>query len=409
LEWWNKYVPSIDIYGLNSYGPGAAYLPVEMKKKGIDKPYIITEFGVTGEWDIEEKINGIVVEPTDQQKYDAIAKGYPDWIKSKGSCLGVYVFHYGNDTSFGSVWLLSHHDSMTRPTYWAIREAFTGQKPNNYIPEIITFELMEAKAQSGTWVPVSLKANDHEKEKLNVSFYYNQRTGSRKRRNQVKPLNFRGNQTDGFEIQIPKEDGAIKVYVAINDTYKNVGIASTTIIAVDQNAKDKKYLVPKAKLPFYVYKENEKTPYFPSAYMGNYKDIEVDLNHPDNVYSGSSCIKISYKAESEWYGVGFVDPPNDWGDILGGYDITGAKKLSFWTKTNGFNVEATIGYGLIEKDKPFPDTSKKSIKVKLTQEWKKYEIKLTKADLSCIRSGFVIFSSSNGFPHDIYIDNIVYE
>ncbi len=55
LDWWQQFVPSIDIYGLNSYGPGASYLSNELKKRNIDKPYIITEFGVTGEWDIKEE------------------------------------------------------------------------------------------------------------------------------------------------------------------------------------------------------------------------------------------------------------------------------------------------------------------------------------------------------------------
>ena len=59
LEWWGKYVPSIDIYGLNSYGPGVNYLASELEKRNIDKPYIVTEFGVTGEWDIKNEALGL--------------------------------------------------------------------------------------------------------------------------------------------------------------------------------------------------------------------------------------------------------------------------------------------------------------------------------------------------------------
>lgn len=94
MTWWQKHVPSIDIYGLNSYGAGVRILDKELQKRNIDKPYIITEFGVTGEWDIKAKKNGIVIEPNDQQKYEAIANGYRDWIKNKPASLGVYVFHY---------------------------------------------------------------------------------------------------------------------------------------------------------------------------------------------------------------------------------------------------------------------------------------------------------------------------
>jgi hypothetical protein len=94
LDWWEKYVPSLDVYGLNSYGPGAGMLSEELKKRDIKKPYIITEFGVMGAWDMPKDENGVTMEPDDEQKYNAIAQGYHNWIENKENCLGVYVFHY---------------------------------------------------------------------------------------------------------------------------------------------------------------------------------------------------------------------------------------------------------------------------------------------------------------------------
>ena len=409
LDWWQKLVPSIDIYGLNSYGPGAGLLASEVAKRGIDKPYVITEFGVTGEWDIKELKHGIKMEPSDAQKYDAIVTGYREWIKNKPACLGVYIFHYASSNDFISPWLLTHYNGMYRPQYWAIREAFTGSKPINNVPVIETLELPDSELQSGTWVPVTLLVSDVENEDLGISFHYNQRTGSRKRRNQINALIYRGNLTDGYEIQLPKEHGAIKVYVTIKDTYNNIGIASTSTIVIDEDAKNKKYLVAKVTLPFYVYKDADDMPYTPSAYMGNHEAIDVDTNHKGDVHAGKSSIKISYKADHNWYGVGFVDPPNDWGETLGGYDISGAEKFSFWAKASKNKLTATIGFGMIGKNKPFPDTGKKLIKIKLTTKWKKYTIKTKKLDLSCIRSGLVIFSQSYRSSQDIYLDDIVFE
>ena len=333
-----------------------------MKKRGIDKPYIITEFGVTGEWDIKAKKNEIEIEPSDKEKYDAIALGYHDWIKSKSNCLGVYVFHYSSGTDFISPWLFTHHRGMLRPQYWAIREAYTGEKPENNIPVINVFQLPEAASgiKSDSWIPVTLDVSDVENESLDISFFYNQRTGSRNRRNQINELDFRGNLTDGFEIQLPKEEGPIKIYVNVRDTFNNVGIASTSTIVLDEKAKSKKYLVAKTKLPFYVYKDGDDLPYSPSGHMGNYKAMSIDLNNEEYVHSGKTSIKISYSADHDWYGVGFVDPPNDWGENLGGYEIKGAEKFSFWAKANKKNVTATIGFGLIGNDKPFPDTAKKN-------------------------------------------------
>ena len=409
IEWWQKYVPSIDIYGLNCYGAGADFLSQEMKKSNVNKPYIVTEFGVTGEWDIKEKLNGIKKEPSDNEKYNTIINGYKNWISNKSNCLGVYVFHYGNGKDFGATWHLSHFNKAIRPQFWAVRETYTGQKPINNVPEIELFKIPQDTARSKTWLPVQLSVNDKEDDKIKVEFYYNQRTGSRKRRNQLLKLEQKGEIKSGLQIQVPEEDGPIKVYVAIYDEYGNVGIESTSIIIFDEDARKRTYLVPKPELPFHVYDDQKILPYVPSGYMGNYQSISLDLENKEDPKHGINAIKISYSDYKGWYGVAFVDPANDWGDILGGYDLTGAKTLSFWAKASYSGVIATIGYGLIEGDKPYPDSSKKSFEFKLTDKWKKYTIKIKKSDMSCIRSGFVLFSSADGFNHDIYLDKIVYQ
>ncbi|NQZ79081.1 MAG: cellulase family glycosylhydrolase, partial [Ekhidna sp.] len=60
LDWWEKWVPSIDIYGINCYGPGANMLQDELDKREIVKPYVITEFGVTGEWESPKDENEVI-------------------------------------------------------------------------------------------------------------------------------------------------------------------------------------------------------------------------------------------------------------------------------------------------------------------------------------------------------------
>ena len=409
MDWWNAHVPSLDIYGLNTYGAGANFLQEEMEKRNIDKPYVITEFGPMGEWDATEDKNGIKIEPNDQQKYDAIAKGYGNWIVGKSNCLGVYVFHYSNGLDFGGVWLMTHFRGSYRPQYWAIREAYTGKTTDNYVPEINALALPDKTIASNEWVPVTLKVSDKENDDLEVSFGYNHRVGSRRYRNQILPLQSRGNLEDGFEIQLPKVDGGIKVYAFVKDAFNNMGIASTSIKVTDAIDASKQFLVPKVELPFYVYKDDIDVPYFPSAYMGNYEALEIDLNHKAEKYSGETSMLIHYKERSGWYGIGLVDPANDWGDILGGYDISGAKTFSFWAKSDFGGVSAKIGFGLIGKEKTYPDSAIEAKEIALDSKWRKFTIKLKRSDLSCIRSGFVLFANAYGSPHKIYIDDIVFE
>jgi hypothetical protein len=304
---------------------------------------------------------------------------------------------------------LTHFRGKTRPQYWAIREAYTGKKPVNNVPEIQEFRLTENNIKSGKYVPVNLKATDAENEVFSVEFYYNQRSGSRKRRDQLTPLRHRGNLKEGFEIQMPEENGAIKLYAVVSDTYGNAGIATSSVIVKDKKASKRKFLVPKVEFPFYVYRDGTELPYAPSAYMGDYENMKVDLANTEEVHAGKTALKISYTERNGWYGFGFVDPANDWGDILGGYDISGAKTFSFWAKASITNVKINVGFGMIEDDKPYPDTAKKLKDIVLTKHWKKYTFKTKGLDLSCIRSGFVLFSAPDGFDHDIYVDDIVFE
>ena len=296
---------------------------------------------------------------------------------------------------------------LNRPQYWAIRKAYTGLNPENYPPEIQKFELPAGSFESGSWQPVSFEVSDVENEELTVSFAYNQRTGSRKRRDQVLPLTHRSTE-QGFEILLPKEHGPIKVYAKASDG-TNMGIATTSLMVTDEERKNQKYLVPKRSLPFHVYKDGEENPYSASGFMGNYAAMAVDVKSTKEVYSGTASLEIGYDARDNWYGLAIMDPANDWGDILGGYDLTGAKKFSFWARADDENVKARIGFGLIGSDKPFPDTAKRVIEVTLGTKWKKYTIKTHKLDLSCIRTGLVVFSSEDGFRQKIYVDEVVFE
>ncbi len=409
LQWWKEYTPSVDIYGINVYGGGANQLPDEFQKQGINKPYVITEYGVNGEWEAKEDKNGVRTEPGDEQKYSVIAKGYHDWIKSKPSCLGVYVFHYGHSDNFGTVWLLFYFNDYRRPAYWATREAFTGKKPVNNIPSITKFALPDTSLPSGSWVPVTLAVTDLENNPLEISFHYNQRTGSRVRKDQINPLEFRGNLKDGFELKLPDETGPIKVYAFAKDNNKNLGIAQSSFTI--NNGRTPFTFTPgaRATIPFSVYKDGKNQAYFPSAYMGDFKYLTVDMEHKERVHSGMSSIKITYDNTGGWFGIALVDPPDDWGDKPGGYNLTGAKKFTFWAKASSDKAAGTFGYGLIDKGKPYYDTDKKSIKITLTTEWKKYEIDMTGADLRCIRSGFVLYSGGTGEAFSIWLDDIQFE
>ncbi len=64
---------------------------------------------------------------------------------------------------------------------------------------------------------------------------------------------------------------------------------------------------------------------------------------------------------------------------------------------------------MIGNDKPFYDTGKRSEKFELTKEWKKYEVDMTKMDLRCIKTGFIIYLGGIGESYSFWLDEVRYE
>jgi hypothetical protein len=173
----------------------------------------------------------------------------------------------------------------------------------------------------------------------------------------------------------------------------------------------------KTAMPFAVYVENnsKQNHFAPSGWMGDYGDIKMDLVCKENPRSGNSCIKIVYSAKSTqgggWIGIYWQQPANNWGDRRGGYDLTGAKKLTFYAK-GGIGGEKISEFKIGGISGEFPDSDSVAIgPIELKTVWTKYTIDLTGRDLSNIIGGFCFAASKDDNPNGftIYLDDIIYE
>jgi hypothetical protein len=171
------------------------------------------------------------------------------------------------------------------------------------------------------------------------------------------------------------------------------------------------------KAPFYVYKDymapiNHGAP---SGWMGDYRDLSVDMNCQTNAHSKPSCIAFRYAAKGSRYanmaGVIWQSPANNGGDIDGGLNLTGARKVRFWARCDqedgivaAFSFGGTLGL--------YPDTDKASIhNIMLTTNWAPYEIDLAGCNLTYISSffGWVASRFQNQGGLNLYLDDIVIE
>ena len=91
----NENCPDIDIHGINSSG-GAPSLVDRYRAGGGTKPFVLTEFGPPGAWEIPENPWGVPPEPTSTEKAAFYRRAWESTIAgAPGLALGGYAFSWG--------------------------------------------------------------------------------------------------------------------------------------------------------------------------------------------------------------------------------------------------------------------------------------------------------------------------
>lgn len=423
LESIHKLCPSIDIVGINTYA-GAASIPQRYAKSEINKPYVVTEFGPAGTWEVGANAFGAPEELTSTQKGPVYAKVYHALRADTTNCLGSYAFLWGAKVEATTTWFgmfltdgskLAAVDSMT--------QAWSGKLPDDLSPQINSIMVNgDYEMKPGAEVTVSLDASDPEGKPIEVQWslyaespeYF---TGGDK---MATPPSFpnliTSTSNTSCTLTLPDEKGIYRVYAIVKDPAGHAAVANVPL-STGQASKTASGRVTemtpgqKTDLPVIVFAEGgQQVPWIPAGYMGNTAAIKMDQGWVKNPKAGVSCIKVFYQAADEWAGVVWQDPINDWGDAAGGYDLTGATALEFWARGEEGGEVMEFGFGVLGADKKFADSGTGSLKgVKLTDDWRKYRIEIGKdVDLQRIKTGFYWSLAGQGQPVTFYLDDIRY-
>jgi exo-beta-1,3-glucanase (GH17 family) len=157
--------------------------------------------------------------------------------------------------------------------------------------------------------------------------------------------------------------------------------------------------------------------FVPVGWMGDTQNITMFECHRENPHSGDMAIRATFSPTGTlgWGGISWQDPASNWGKQLAGYNLTGARRLSFWMRgaRGGEAVEFQVG-GLGETTDPYHDTlrpARSTRPIVLTDQWQKVEIDLAGADLSRIAGGFSWVASRcyNSSPITFYLDDIQFD
>lgn len=408
----HRLCPAVDVVGVNTYGGGAS-VAERYKAAGGTKPLVVTEFGPPGAWEVAKNAWGAPAELTSTQKAEAYRAVYERSIKQP-NVLGSYAFAWGHKREATATWFgLFLPDGSRLEAVDALGELWSGKKPANRCPQIAAFMASVDKGKPGAKLRVQLDARDPERDALKIEYRLEAdpalyATGGDAQAapptfpDAVKPVG-----TNEVEITLPASGGGYFLYAVARD---GKGGAATATLPIFVDAPMLAPPAATAKLPFDIVADGAASGYAPSGWMGNAAGLAMDERSAVQPHSGPMCLAFTYKAADGFVAVAWQSPPNDWGDLPGGRDLTGATKLTFWARGERGGEKVEFKMGIYGPDKPFPDTASAALPaVTLTTEWQQHTIDLAGKDLSRVKTAFVWSLAGQGRAVTFYLDDVRYE
>lgn len=246
---------NVDVLGVNAYGDLGGLVD-EMKRQGLDRPYVLTEFGPTGWWQVGKTSWGEEFEPNSTAKAETYRRAYRDVVmKNKAQCLGSYAFLWGNKQEHTHTWFGMFLPSGERtPAVDVMTYCWTGRSPRNRCPTIGDLELSAvssatpSKAGEHVYSPrtkltCAIRADDPDGDKLDYAWEV--RSASTDKRSGGDPeaappvvrvqIAATGSQA---VISAPEQPGAYRVFVYVRDGQGNASTANVPILIADPKRSD---------------------------------------------------------------------------------------------------------------------------------------------------------------------------
>lgn len=404
----HNHTPAIDIHGINAYG-GAASVAKRMREGGASKPYVITEFGPIGSWETTTTDWGAPFEQTSTEKAEFYRNSYQRAVLDNPEmALGAYAFLWGDKMEGTATWFGMLLDDGSRlGVVDVMTELWTGEAPGDLAPTISTVTVdADTELDPGVKFVASAIAVDPEGEAVGLRWVLRPESGDYATGGDFRPtlpdvdgaiLEASG---DTARVRMPNDPGPYRLFAYASDPAGNAATANIPLLVKGE---------PGIRFPVSVYEERfEHMPWVPSGTMGNARSLELDGSWKESVHEGANAIRMHYSGRRGWAGVAWQHPANNWGDMDGGFDLTGAAALEFWVRGETGKEQASFGVGLLDANTDFPDSVIiKTGKIKLATRWKKYRIGFAEGDdLSSLKVAFVVTVEGQRSPVTLYLDSI---
>lgn len=246
-----KRAPDIDIYGFNTYGDIEKHAN-KIRQYGWPGPYIISEWGPNGHWEVQKTAWGAPIEQTSTEKAASYNYRYTNFIEAKkGECIGSYVFLWGQKQETTSTWygLFTVDGNPTEPLD-KLYIAWHGTNPPNSAPSVKSVSLDGKKPEqsiylkSGETYVADLNYSDPDGDKVKVEWFVYQESANTKAGGDFEDalppvLGVLKHQTkNSVAIVAPKDEGAYRLFVFVTDKAKRTAYANIPFYVVPRTESD---------------------------------------------------------------------------------------------------------------------------------------------------------------------------
>lgn len=243
----DELCPALDAIGINAY-QDMLTLPEDLRQLRWTRPYVVTEFGPRGHWQVIKTPWEMPIEDSSTHKAEFYRRAYEHAVLNRPGCLGAYVFHWSFHHEKTHTWygMFLEDGSPTEPVE-VMQHFWTGSYPPNRCPRIEEMwiehgnhrQSVYASLPAGTQVQASVEAWDPDGDALSICWDLrpdvadNPNVGG-DREEPVQPIGGAILATEGNKavLRLPEQPGKYRLFVYVYDPAGNAATANMPILAM---------------------------------------------------------------------------------------------------------------------------------------------------------------------------------
>ncbi|MEO1033137.1 MAG: glycoside hydrolase family 2 TIM barrel-domain containing protein [Bacteroidota bacterium] len=233
-------VPQLDILSVQVYAD-LEHVEKRIKDAGITKPYMVTEFGPRGFWEIPKTEWNREIEEPSGPKADGIIERIDKGLinNASGKCLGGFAFVWGQKHERTPTWYGMHHDDGRQTEYLDnLIKLWTGKYPENRAPRVDKMLLDGKHAQDNIYLEpntvydAKVIASDIDGDQLSykweVAHEVDVRSlgGEKEQKPKRLQLEVLKDTNGDFTFKSPEEEGEYRILVYVYDGKHKAGNAN---------------------------------------------------------------------------------------------------------------------------------------------------------------------------------------